>query len=48
MKGSLRIRFVQKVMVPENLIFRADIPTIMHWNKIGANGDNEEGIYYML
>ncbi len=40
--------FFQKVMIPENSIFRADVPTIMHWIKIDANGDTDEGIYYRL
>lgn len=30
--------FFQKVMVRENSIFCADVPTIMHWIKIDANG----------
>ena len=26
-------RFFQKVMVPENSIFQADVPTVIHWHK---------------
>lgn len=40
--------FFKKVMIPENSIFRADVPTIMHWITIDANGDTDEGIYYRL
>mgnify|MGYP003598960018 CR=1 FL=1 len=40
--------FFKKVMVPENSIFRADVPTIMHWVTIDANGETDEGIYYRL
>lgn len=40
--------FFQKVMVPENSIFRADVSTIMHWIKIDGSGDTDEGIYYRL
>ena len=40
--------FFKKVMIPENSIFRADVPTIMHWITIDANADTDEGIYYRL
>lgn len=40
--------FFKKVMVPESSIFRADVPTILHWITIDANGDTDEGIYYRL
>ena len=40
--------FFKKVIIPENSIFRADVPTIMHWIAIDANGDTDEGIYYRL
>ena len=40
--------FYKKVIIPENSIFRADVPAIMHWIAIDANGDTDEGIYYRL
>ncbi|MDQ0478291.1 hypothetical protein [Chryseobacterium sp. MDT2-18] len=40
--------FFKKVIIPENSIFRADVPTIIHWITIDANGDTDEGIYYRL